>query len=188
MRDWGFPPSPDDLKAITAAAKLYRDHCASLQHPIEAAFDGSIDDVHTLDYLKYEGICPRGAGIESAAMVCGEVLRRAAGLEWVISYRGDWFVASGEDALHDIAICPLARLHELECSWHRGAGAGMYTWFIQNAALDCLPLLGGEEERRVRDLLEDGNSYLEYVERALERLRCPSPPARPKKRRRSPAE
>src|SRR4051812_24342745 len=109
MRDWGFPPSPDDLEAVSAAAKLYRDHCASLRLPTLAAFDGSIDDVRTLDYLRYEGIDPRGAGIESAALVCGEVLRRAAGLEWVISYRGDWFVATGEDSPYDIAICPLAR-------------------------------------------------------------------------------
>jgi hypothetical protein len=179
-RDWGFPPSPDELEAVVAAARLYRDHCASLRLPTLAAFDGSIDDVHTLDYLEYEGICPRGAGIESAAMVCGEVLRRAAGLMWVISYRGDWFVASGDEALRAIAICPLARLHEIECGWRRGPG--MYLWFIQDAALEWLPLLEGEALRRVRELLGESDGYLEHVNRALELLRCPGPPDRHKKR------
>jgi hypothetical protein len=183
MRDWGFLPSPDDLQAVSAAARLYRDHCASFPRlPTRAAFDGSIDDVHTLHYLDYEGIAPHGAGIESAALVCGEVLRRAAGLEWVISYRGDWFVATGEDVPYEIAICPLARLHEIECGRHRGAG--MYMWFIQKAAFDCLLVLDGEAERKTRELIEPNASYLAYVDRTMERLRCPDSQARPEQRRR----
>jgi hypothetical protein len=182
MRDWGFSPSPDDLRTVAAAAKLYRDRWASIRPPFPAAFDGSMSDVRALDYMAYEGIDVPGGGIEPAAMVCGEALRRAAGLEWVISYRGDWFVASGDMALRDIAICPLARLHEIECGGRRGAG--MYTWFIQKAAFDCLLLLEAEEERMARELLESGGNYLEYVERTLGQLRRPSPTARPKKRHR----
>ncbi len=176
MRDWGFLASSDDLEAVSAAAKLYRDHCAPLQLPTRAAFDGSIDDAHTLDYLGYEGISPRGTGIESAALVCGEVLRRALGLEWVISYRGDWFVASSDEATWNIAICPLARLHELECGG-RARGC-MYTWFVEEAAFDCLLRVAGEEERKARELIEPGGSYLTYLERALERLRKDEPKKR----------
>ncbi len=164
MRHWGFPASPAELEAVAAAARLYRDHCASLPLPTRAAFDGTIDDVRTLDYLAYEGLDPREAGIESAALVCGEVLRRAAGLEWWISYRGDWFVASPEDSSH---VCPLARLHELECGRRRGGAAGTYLWCIQEAAFDCLPFLEGEAERRTRELLEGGGDYLDFVERVL---------------------
>ncbi|HWE36326.1 MAG TPA: hypothetical protein VG406_07110 [Isosphaeraceae bacterium] len=180
--EWGFSPTPDQLAAVMAAARLYRDRWASIRPPFPAAFDGSLADVRALDYLGYESIDVPGGGIEPAAMVCGEVLRRAADLEWVISYRGDWFVASGDEALRAIAICPLARLHEIECGGR--PGAGMYTWFIQKAAFDCLLLLEGEEERGARELLEDGGDYLESVERTLERLRRPSPPSRPKKRHR----
>jgi hypothetical protein len=168
MRNWGFPPSPDDLAAVPAAAKLYRDRWAAIRPPFPAAFDGSMADVCALDYLDYEGIDVPGGGIEAAAIVCGEVLRRAAGLEWIISYRGDWFVASGDASSPAIAICPLARLHEIECDGRRGGG--VYTWFIQEAAFDCLLLLDGEEERRTRELLESDRDYLEAVERTLERL------------------
>jgi hypothetical protein len=182
MRDWVFSASPDDLKAVTAAAKLFRDCWASIRPPFPAAFDGAMADVCALDYMNYESIDVPGGGIEPAALMCGEVLRRTVSLEWVISYRGDWFVASGAEALHDIAICPLARLHEIECGGRRGAG--MYTWFTQRAAFDCLLLLDAEEERGARELLESGGGYLEYVERTLDRLRRTSPPARPKKRHR----
>lgn len=180
MRDWGFPPSPDDLAAVAAAAKLYRDHWASIRPPFPAAFDGSMADVRALDYLAYEGVDAPGGGIEPAAMVCGEVLRRAAGLEWTISYRGHWFVASRDDAFHDIAICPLARLHEIECGGRRGAT--MHTWFIQKAAFDCLLFLEGEEERRVREVIESSGTYLESVQTTLEQLRLIGPSTRPRKR------
>src|SRR4051812_44789444 len=77
MRDWGFSPSPEDLEAVTAAARVYRDGWASIRPPFPAAFDGSIVDVRALDYINYEGIDVPGGGIGPAAMVCGEVLRRA---------------------------------------------------------------------------------------------------------------
>jgi hypothetical protein len=179
MRDWGFAPSAEELEAVATAARLYRDHCASLRLPTRAAFDGSIDDVLTLDYLAYEGLEPRGAGIETAALVCGDVLRRAASLEWLVSYRGDWFVASREGSPHEIAICPLARLHELECGGRRGGASGMHLWFIQQAAVACIPVLDGETERNVRELLGDGGCYRGFVEKALAQLRTSSGSGRP---------
>ncbi len=115
MPSWGFPASPEDLACVPAAAKAYRDKWASIRPPFPAEFDGTVADAHALDYMQYEGIGFPQGGVETAAMVCGEVLRRAAGLEWVISYRGDWFVASREEDWPAIAICPLARLHEIEC-------------------------------------------------------------------------
>lgn len=166
MRDWGFLPSAQDLEAVSAAARLYRDHCASFRLPTRAAFDGSIDDVATLDYLGYEGIGPRGAGIEISALICGEVLRRAAGFEWVISYRGDWFVATPDEHWPAIAICPLARLHEMECG---GRGSGMHMRFLQEAAFDCLLYCEPDAEPRLRALLAGGD-YLASVARTLGRL------------------
>jgi hypothetical protein len=183
MRDWGFVPGPEELAAVRAAADAFRARWESIQPPFPAAFDGSLADIDALDYMRYEGIDFPPGGIESAALVCGEVLRRAADLEWVITYRGDWFVASPEDRYPTIAICPLARLHEIECG--RLRGNGMYTWFIQQSAFDCL--LHGEMERELalRALMEDAESYLGRVEWLLDRVRRPLPPEpRRRKRRR----
>jgi hypothetical protein len=167
MRDWGFAPSPDDLARVVAAQALYRTRWEAIRPPFTAPFDGTIADVRALDYLAYEGIDLPGGGIEPAALICGEVLRRAAGLEWVVSYRGEWFVASGEDALHEVTICPLARLHEIECGRRRGYG--MHLWFVQEAAFGCLLYLEGDARRRTRALLGAEGEYLEWLGRTLER-------------------
>jgi hypothetical protein len=183
MRDWGFVPGPEELAAVRAAADAFRARWESIRPPFHAAFDGSLTDIHALDFMTYEGINLPPGGIESAALVCGEVLRRAADLEWVISYRGDWFVASPELRDPNIAICPFARLHEIECGGPRGSG--MYAWFIQKAAFDCLLRgeTGTEREPALRALMEDAESYLGRVEWLLDRLGRPLPPG-PRRRRR----
>lgn len=171
MRNWGFSPSPDELVVVAKAAKLYRDHWASIRPPFIATFDGSMADVRALDYLDYEGINVPGAGIESAAMVCGEVLCRTLGLEWVISYRGDWFVASEEESWPEIALCPLARLHEFECN---GRGKpSIYSQLIWEAAFDCALSLDEEKWPKVCAIFEDDGAYLEFIERTLGRFRHP---------------
>jgi hypothetical protein len=148
-----------------------------IQPPFPATFDGTLTDIRALDYMNYEGIGFPQGGIEVAALVCGEVLRHAAGLEWVISYRGDWFVASPEDREPTIAICPLARLHEIECGGGP-RGYGMYTWFIEKAAFDCLLGCEPESERALRALLESRDDYLGRVKRTLEQSGRPVPPSR----------
>jgi hypothetical protein len=177
MRVWGFLPSPEELGAVTAAANAFRERWASIRPPFPAAFDGTLTDIRALDYMNYEGIDFPQGGIEPAALVCGEVLRRAAGLEWVISYRGDWFVASPEDREPTIAICPLARLHEIECGGGP-RGYGMYTWFIEKAAFDCLLGCEPESERALRALLKSRDDYLGHVERTLEQIGRPGLPDR----------
>jgi hypothetical protein len=169
MRNWCFLPSPQELAAVSAAAKAFRDKWESIRPPFPAAFDGTITDVRAIDYMDYEGIdLPRG-GLEASAMVCGEVLRRAAGLEWVISYRGDWLVVSREEIWPAIAVCPLSRLHEQECG--AAPPVGKHLWFLQKAAFECLLLCGPEREPMVRGLLDGGGDYLESVETTLEMLR-----------------
>jgi hypothetical protein len=169
MRNWGFLPSPGELAKVTAALQSFRERWASIRPPFPAAFDGTIADVHALDYMNYEGINFPLAGIEGSALVCGEVVRRAAGLEWVISYRGDWFIASPEESWPTVALCPLARLHEIECG---GAPQfGMHLWFVQKAAFECLLLCGPERQPIIRELLDGDGDYLEWVEKTLESLR-----------------
>ena len=170
MRIWGFLPSQEELAAFTAPLQAFRERWSSIRPPFPASFDGQLADVHALDYMNYEGIGFPQAGVEAPAMVCGEVIRRAAGLEWVISYRGDWFVASREENVPSIAISPVARLHEIEC----GAGApqfGKHLWLVQKAAFECLLLCDREQELALRALLHDDGDYLERVERTLEAIK-----------------
>src|ERR671912_792242 len=86
MREWGYPVPPEELVAVSEAADAFRKLWASIRPPWPHAFDGTVNDVRAIDYLDYEGINFPKCGIEGAALVCGEVLRRAAGLEWVTSY------------------------------------------------------------------------------------------------------
>jgi hypothetical protein len=168
MRNWGTLPSPQKLVAVTATLQSFRDRWVSIRPPFHAAFDGTIADVHALDYMDYEGIGFPQTGIEGAAMVCGEVVRRAAGLEWVIGDRSDWFVASRAEEWPAIAICPLARLHEIKCS---GVPQfGKHLWLVQKAAFECLLFCAPEREPMIRELLECPGDYLEHMARTLEAM------------------
>jgi hypothetical protein len=169
MRDWGFLPSPEELAPLGDALRAFRERWASIRPPFPATFDGTIADVRALDYMDYEGIDSPRPGIEAPAMICGEVIRRAAGLEWVISYRGDWFIASPEESRPAIAVCPLARLHEIECGG--GPRSGKHLWLVQRAAFECLLLRGPEREAAIRELLDVGGEYLGRMEETLEALR-----------------
>ena len=187
MRHWGFLPSPAELAAVTAAQKAFRDRWESIRPPCSTTFDGTIQDVHALDYMDYEGIDFPLPGLEGSALVCGEVLRRAAGLEWVISYRGDWFVASREESSGPVAICPLARLHELECG--EPPGGMKHLWFVQRAALECLLPCGPEREPMIRELLAGSGDYVAHLQNSLERSQNPSRSAEHGKQgRRSPGK
>ena len=172
MRTWGFLPSQEELAAFMAPLQAFRERWSSIRPPFPASFDGGLEDVHALDYMNYENISFPHAGVEGPAMVCGEVIRRAAGLEWVISYRGDWFVASREDSNPSVAISPVARLHEIEC----GGGApqfGKHLWLVQRAAFECLLLCDPQREPALLAILDDDGDYLERVERTLRTIkRC----------------
>jgi len=171
MRQWGYPVPPEELISVTRAAEMFRQKWNSICPPRPAAFDGTITDVEAIDYLDYEGIDYSECGFDGTALVCGEVLRRAADLEWVVSYRGDWLIVSAEDHVPGVAIYPRARLHESECG--SGPQIGKHRWFLQQAAFECLLTIGDPSaEAALFSLLinhDDGN-YTDRVERALERL------------------
>lgn len=173
MRDWGFRPSPAELAAVEQAQTAFRDRWESISPPFPAAFNGAIEDVNALDYMEYEGIDFPVPRLECSALVCGEVVRRAADLEWVVSYRGDWFVASPDQSLASVAICPLARLHELECGG--SPSSEKHLWFVQEAAIECLLPCGPEGEPMIRALLGDCGGYVAHLQNALERLQNPGP-------------
>ncbi len=114
--------------------------------------------------MQYEGIELPPCGIEGAAFICGEVFRRLAGLEWVIDYSGLWFVASSE-----VAICPLARIKELE---YGGVPQfGRYILFLSRAAMDCLPFAGPETVAALRSLIAKDEDYIHDLQLAIDNAR-----------------
>jgi hypothetical protein len=165
MRHWGFPVPPEELAAVDEAADAFRTLWASIRPPWPHAFDGTVNDVRAIDYLHYEGIRFPTCGIDEAALVCGEVLRRAARLEWVCSHRGDWFVASPEDDWPAIAICPVVRVHEVQFA--DTPQFGRFMWFLSRAALDCLPSANTDAEVELRKLISFGEEYIQDLERTL---------------------
>jgi hypothetical protein len=169
MRAWGYTPSSDDLVALDNAKAAFREKWASIRPPFPAAFDGTITDVRAIDYLQYEGITFPPCGAEGAALVCGEVVRRVAALEWVIAYTGDWFVATAEDEWPSIAICPVDRLYELEFSGT--PQFGRYKAFVARAAMDCLPYPSAKTESALRELVQLDEEYVARLERLVAQLR-----------------
>jgi hypothetical protein len=169
MRSWGHPPSPDHLALLSQAAVAFRETWVSISPPWPAAFDGTPTDVRAIDYLHYEGIDFPKCGLEGAALICGEVLRRAAGLEWIISYRGDWFLLNSEGSWPGIAICPLARLQELEFSGT--PQVGRFALFIARAAFDCFPFAEPGCQPALRELIENGDEFVLNIERTIAQLR-----------------
>jgi hypothetical protein len=179
MRYWGYPAPPEELAKVAEAADAFRRFWGRINpQPFPCKFDGTSEDVRALDFLAYEGIgygemaSDQRSGIERAALVCGEVLRRAAGFEWVISYRGDWMVAPHEDDGIPFAFCPLARLHEAECA----VGWGRHGWVVEQGALMAYAVLDdAKAERRTAKLLAGlGSDYRQMLQRTVERLGGPT--------------
>ncbi|HEX8913881.1 MAG TPA: hypothetical protein VF796_16145 [Humisphaera sp.] len=174
MREWERPPTDDELLALPLAAEAFRRQWASMTRPpFSAAFDGSPADVRALDYLDYEGFPLPPCGLEGAALVCGEVLRRAAGLHWVMSHRGDWFLATEECAVPGLAICPLARVQEIVFGWT--PQFGRFAWAVARAALDCLRVADEAHAPAVLRLLDnDDEGPVPGIEASIERVRSAS--------------
>lgn len=92
-----FPMPEAELAAIDRAAQAFRERWASIQSPPwPAAFDFTLTDVHTIDYMEYERIAFPECGTDGAVIICAEVVRRAAQLQWFMSYRGEWILAEAK--------------------------------------------------------------------------------------------
>jgi hypothetical protein len=170
---WGHKPEPSELAAIARAAEQFRQKWKSIRPPWPAELDGTVTDVHAIDYLEYESIEFPACGIDGAALLCGEVLRRAGCLEWVITYRGDWMLVTPKDHAPPIAICPSTRVLELE--YGAGPQFGKYLWFLHQMALQCLASVVPEARSAVLDLFrgDRGESdYLTHVAGTLQLLRA----------------
>jgi hypothetical protein len=133
MSNWFYEPSTEDLRAISNAQAEFREVWHRMNRPpFDAQFDGSVKDVNAIDYLQYEGFKFPDSGLTGVALICGEVLRIAAGMRWMIDYRGDWLLVPE----FGTAINPLSRLLEMECTGI--PQFGRCSRFVSRAALELL--------------------------------------------------
>jgi hypothetical protein len=133
--NWGRAANATELKRVAQAQSVFRHLWATMKvPPWPADFHGTVTDLRSLDYLVYESFPRPAAADEQAAKVAGEVVRRLFGFHWVIAHDGQWFVASHGEAT-EVAICPLARLAELDFA--RCPQFGRYALWFTRALLDC---------------------------------------------------
>jgi hypothetical protein len=170
MRRWGHTATSEELNAaVVAAGDAFRSFWKSIGNPpYRAEFDGGPDDIRALDFLIYEGIGYGPCKDEQAALVCGEVLRRAAGFEWVVSNHGEWVVSTREGTFPSFAFCPVARLRE--CWYGAGPQFDKHAWVVEQGALACLLFVDPEFESGVRDLIGDHGEYTDLIRRTIRSL------------------
>ena len=128
--------SEKQMLAIKQAQAEFRESWSRIrQPPFAAEFSGDPQDIDALDFLDYEGIGYPTCGLEGAAIVWGEVLRKAVGLQWVVSTRGDFMLAN-VCVYPRMLVWPFARLFELR---HRSTPQfGKYGWAMEQVVVECL--------------------------------------------------
>ncbi len=147
MSDWYYTAADRDLAAIERAAAEFRAHWSRIRPPFPNSFGGDSKDIDALDFLDYEGIGYPACGDEGAALIWGEVLRKAVGLRWVISYRGDYMLSSSDEDWPRMLIWPFARLFELQ---HRSVPQfGKYGWAMEQVVVDFI-INGAAEDLKPR--------------------------------------
>ena len=105
----------EELAAIGRAAAAFREKWARVQNPSwPAAFNFTLNDVETIDYMEYEGLTFPDCGTDGAVLIVAEVVRRAAQMQWCMSYRGEWILTDSDNASR-CAVAPRARFHEYGC-------------------------------------------------------------------------
>ncbi len=164
MTDDLFPLAAGELARIENATLAFCDLWARIKPPWPHNFDGTYEDVRAIDYLDYEGVAFPDCGIEGAALVCGEVLRRAANLQWKSDYCGDWYITSS----YGIAICPVTRVHEF---FYAGIPQfGKFLWFVSQAALDCLRFIDSEHQQILYGFILENEDFVHGLDLTLKAL------------------
>lgn len=172
MRTWGTTPSTEMLARIPRAADQFRERWASIRPPWGCDFDGTVHDVRAIDYLQYEGIEFPSSGLEGAGLIAGEVLRRAAGLAWVVSSDRNWYLSTHEDVHPGVVVCPLVRVREIEFAGVPQCGRFMK--FLVRAAVDCLPFVDDAARSALGEILRFDDGYVEELADAVRQARSSS--------------
>lgn len=166
MRDAIFPMPAEELVAIERAADAFRDRWKKVANaPWSAAFDFTLNDVRTLDYMEYEGLKFPDCGTDGAVLIVAEVVRRAARIGWYMSYRGEWVLADAGGS-GSIAVAPRARFHEYECG--RGTQFDNYSNLMAELALECA---WAEQGKGLLALFPSGSAYFDHLQKKLNSVR-----------------
>ena len=159
-----------DLEAVRAVLDEFRSHWDASRPPFACRFDGTTGDLDALNYLDYEiGYPP--SGLWGAAIVWGCVLAGNGPFRWHLDDVTGLVLRSVDDP--SLLIWPYARVLEMQGS--ATPSSRKYRWLVDKVVFDCLMsrLLGEADERRLLDLLADGDpsDFLERCEFAAGRLR-----------------
>jgi len=107
-----------------------------------AEFDGSLSDIDDLCYLQYEGIehdhivVDELQGVETLAVLVGQVLVRQAGFTWSVE-SGQWLLVY-HDGSTRVAAWPYGRLVELRR--RNRPQYGVYRWMVAWILHECSSL------------------------------------------------
>ena len=115
--------------------------------------------------MEYEGLKFPDCATDGAVLIVAEVVRRAAGIQWYMSYRGEWILAEPND-LGRFAVAPRARFHEYECG--RGTQFDNYLNLMAELALECIWANHGEG---LVALFPQGSEYFDLLQKKLDRIR-----------------
>src|SRR5688500_18677134 len=173
MSDWYCLASAEQLAAVEKAAGEFRRIWNGIELPFSTSFTGEMTDVRAMDYIDYESLGTPACGIEGAALVWGEVLRQLFGMQWVISYRGDYMLAFPEDDWPSVVIWPFARLLELTVA--STPQLGKYGWAMERAILDVMTTVGlsDEQEQRLSQIIDGAD--VGYLKKVAEDVRLREP-------------
>jgi len=114
--------------------------------PCRAALSGTLEDVHALDYLDYEGLGYPPSGISGTALVWGNVLACQLEMSWVTDSNGHLLLMH-EVPGSRIAVWPYARV--LEVQERSLPQFEKYAWILEGVIRDCLEY--GDLSDRARD-------------------------------------
>ena len=138
------------LSEVQRALAEFRAHWQSFSAmPPIGGFSGTLEDVHALDYLDYEGLQYPPSGFSGAALVWGNVLACQLEMAWVTDSDGHRLL------LHDvpgsrIAVWPFARV--LEVQKRSVPQFEKYAWILKGVIRDCLEY--GDLSDHARDWAE----------------------------------
>lgn len=141
------PASEVQLSEVQAALEEFRVHWQSFRDmPPFGGFTGSLEDIHALDYLDYEGLGYPPSGLSGAALVWGNVLARQMEMMWVTDADGHFLLRHDVPGSR-ITVWPYARV--LEVHERSLPQFEKHAWILESVIQDCLEF--GDLSDRARD-------------------------------------
>ena len=130
------PASEVQLSEVQRALDEFRAHWQSFKAmPQLGGFTGTLEDVHALDYLDYEGLGYPTSGISGASLVWGKVLACQLEISWVTDSDGHLLLKHDVPGSR-ITVWPYARV--LEVQERSLPQFEKYAWILEAVVRDYL--------------------------------------------------